>query len=656
VRGAVAAALLALVVGSGALGASASGESPEIAAMRADLEAARFEAVISAASSWLARPDLSQDDLAAALRLRAQARVGLGELPKAEEDWRRLLAIDPEYAPDPLATGRKARERFDKLQAAVVGTVRFVLDPPEAVVTAEGKLLRIPADGTVRLPVGTTRLSVASPGFDGAQIGVDVVAGRVTPVEVRLVPNARKVVVRTDPEGVEVWFDGNRLGTTRRDAASGATPAGIAALELDPLPIGEYVLELRKECYRTTRLNVLVNVDVLDRSPIQMAPVLLGPARAAVTFAGGTPGAEILWGGESVATLPTEGPVALCAGSKLLEARASGRAVWRGSIEIPEEGALEVDVAPRPNAAIFGAERWPAELEPLSRSFGWMAGLPLPERADLATPGGWESVVLPPDTDLAVAIVASGAPVATSPRVYVFSPWLGTVTQVTQPPDRIARPAWSKPLLGWRLVDAGAAAPMVADVVAGGPAARAGVTAGERVVAIGGRSVAAVVDVEAAAVESNAGVATEVALVAAGGGAPRSVKIVPVASPLVREPEGATTVERAVAAAFAAVDGAGSADAPAALATLGAILLREGQAGRAIDVLRRVRFDGRPGVGDGTVAYMLGRALEFLGRDEEAREAFSKARASNATAVSDEGPEVGPAAADHLADLGVTAR
>jgi tetratricopeptide (TPR) repeat protein len=182
------------------------------------------------------------------------------------------------------------------------------------------------------------------------------------------------------------------------------------------------------------------------------------------------------------------------------------------------------------------------------------------------------------------------------------------------------------------------------------------VTAGARVVALGGRPVAAVADIEAASVGFAEGVATEVSLVTANGGAPRAVKIVPVASPLVRAPEGATTVERAVAAAFAAVDGAGSADAPAALTTLGALLLGEGQAERAIDVLRRVRFEARPGVGAGTVAYMLGRALESLGRDAEAREAFSKARASDATSISDEGPEVAPAAEDHLADLGVTAR
>jgi Flp pilus assembly protein TadD len=86
------------------------------------------------------------------------------------------------------------------------------------------------------------------------------------------------------------------------------------------------------------------------------------------------------------------------------------------------------------------------------------------------------------------------------------------------------------------------------------------------------------------------------------------------------------------------------------------MMIREGRAEAAVGVLRRARFDARPGVGEATVAYLIGRALEATGKDAQAREAYRRALDPRATAISDDGPGTGPAAADHLADLGVTAR
>ncbi|MGH9390210.1 MAG: tetratricopeptide repeat protein, partial [Vicinamibacteria bacterium] len=78
---------------------------------------------------------------------------------------------------------------------------------------------------------------------------------------------------------------------------------------------------------------------------------------------------------------------------------------------------------------------------------------------------------------------------------------------------------------------------------------------------------------------------------------------------------------------------------------------------QAVSTWRRVQWGERMGLGGGTVAYFLGRELEALGQEDEARESYRKAASSEATTESDEGPVVGPAARDHLADLGVaTAR
>jgi hypothetical protein len=66
-----------------------------------------------------------------------------------------------------------------------------------------------------------------------------------------------------------------------------------------------------------------------------------------------------------------------------------------------------------------------------------------------------------------------------------------------------------------------------------------------------------------------------------------------------------------------------------------------------------VRWPERAGIGAGTVQYYSGRALERMGREDAAVEAYRAAAASAATTGTDGGPAIAPAARDRLADLGV---
>ena len=88
------------------------------------------------------------------------------------------------------------------------------------------------------------------------------------------------------------------------------------------------------------------------------------------------------------------------------------------------------------------------------------------------------------------------------------------------------------------------------------------------------------------------------------------------------------------------------------MANLALLLSAYGHPRLAVDAWRRVRWPARAGVGEGTRQYYLGRELERLGQEREAIAAHRAAAASQATAFNDEGPKVGPAAADRLADLG----
>ena len=107
-------------------------------------------------------------------------------------------------------------------------------------------------------------------------------------------------------------------------------------------------------------------------------------------------------------------------------------------------------------------------------------------------------------------------------------------------------------------------------------------------------------------------------------------------------------------AAWAVLDSVCSpGDAAPALANLALLFSAFDRPEAAAVAWKRVRWGERGGIGDGTSLYYLGRALQRIGDDAEAIEAYRKAAASAASAFDDEGPAVAPAAADRLADLGV---
>jgi predicted Zn-dependent protease len=71
--------------------------------------------------------------------------------------------------------------------------------------------------------------------------------------------------------------------------------------------------------------------------------------------------------------------------------------------------------------------------------------------------------------------------------------------------------------------------------------------------------------------------------------------------------------------------------------------------------LRQVKLPDRPGVGSGTVQYLLGVAAEALGNRAEAEAAY-KAAAATDSLLTDDGPRVKDLAEARLAELQRAAR
>jgi hypothetical protein len=176
-----------------------------------------------------------------------------------------------------------------------------------------------------------------------------------------------------------------------------------------------------------------------------------------------------------------------------------------------------------------------------------------------------------------------------------------------------------------------------------GPAARAGVRLGERVVAVGGRAVGSAKEAEASLAAASIEGSLELTLEGGTAGT-RRVRVDAAVTPLLLPPP-AGTAEAALRAAWGAAESAARPDDPAPAADLAIALAAAGQVEAAIERWGGRRWTRRAGIGEGTAAYFLGRALQAAGKDREAAQALARAVASQGTAESDDGPAVGPAAA-----------
>ena len=339
--------------------------------------------------------------------LRAQTHVAFGDLNAAEKDFREILRFRPSYAPDISLTPAKAIQRFEKVRSELIGRIRVDLDPSDAALTVDGRPMRLDSADGISLLSGEYRLSAARDGFDPQELTVAVEANKETPVNLQLVPNARTVILATSQDGVEVWFDGRRVGRTRRPESSLGASAQPATLVLEQMPLGQHVIELRKGCYRTERIEDIIDIDLLDRSPKRYDVVSLAPACSIVGLRGGPSNGEVSVDGEPMGRLPMD-PFEVCPGEREIEVRKGNRTVWKSREELRESTELRLEIEPRPNVALLGAASWPEVLAEFGAAFNTSTITDLPPGRDLSTPSGWAGVDLPAHTDLALAVVPTG--------------------------------------------------------------------------------------------------------------------------------------------------------------------------------------------------------------------------------------------------------
>ena len=143
---------------------------------------------------------------------------------------------------------------------SLLAPITFVLSPPSAHVTVDGRPMTLTAQNTLELASGSHTVDVSADGYESQRREVTVAAGVPSTVEFRLkvIPRTGKVRVTSSQSGTRVFVDG--------------TDRGLAPLELE-LAAGGHQLEARADGYETYRGELVLaagqerNVDLEMRLP-----------------------------------------------------------------------------------------------------------------------------------------------------------------------------------------------------------------------------------------------------------------------------------------------------------------------------------------------------------------------------------------------------
>jgi len=612
-------------------------------AIRDDLVALRFEKALAALEPLVTSPSLSADERVEALVLRSQTHAAFGDFESAQEGYRQILLRRPGWVPDRSLTPKKAMVRFESVRDGLIGRVRFLLDPADATLWLDGRE-RLDTLDPLPLIAGTHTVRVGRRGHDAVEQTLEVAAGENVEVRIELIPNARTVILRTEPEDVEVRLDGRLVGTTRRSEEFIGLGQAPAQLVLEDVPLGEHTFEFRAECRRTEKIVDSLNVDLLDRAPKRYDTVRLAESFVLLTPLGGPDGTELRIDGRHVGTLPAES-VQACPGERELQAVYAGRVLWSERLTLASGVPRTLEIRARPNLVLVGLDHLPRELASLSSSVNVLRGMAAGPGDDFSRVETWRGLNLDRQTDLALARDADAGRGAAS-SWWLYSPILRSLQRLSEAPDA-RQPAWSTATWGWTLVDAGQ--PLVVERLA---VAAQLPEVGSRIVSVAGTAVEGLADLRARLTEAVDPGAIDLGWTRPDGtGA--SGRVAATSGPWLRD-LGKRGVEDAFRAAWAIVAvESNSAQASSARANLALVLGAHGEHELAVRTWRRVDWPERAGVGAGTVAYYLGCELQALGRDREAVESFRRAAASSGRAGTATGPPVAPAARDRLADLGV---
>ena len=676
---------------------------------RRHFDALDYEQAIPSADRAIALLQTRQGDaavrtLAQALEIRARSHFGVSQPDAARQDFIALLKADPRYVLSSQVSP-KVVVLFDEAKRSTVTKLNLTLEPRDATVLLDGTPVNASVNaGDVLVIVGRHTIEASRTGYQSQRKEFVAAPDLLSRETLSLVRSSAMLSVVTSPANVDVVVDGVSRGRTvagtlptefaSRAAAAGFTSADeTGVMTLSNLTAGSHRIELRRACFvsvdRTQSINRLDDY-VLD-------PVKLTAALASVTTSANQADAIVFVDGESRGRAPQT--TQLCEGPHVVELRSpTGRYVQH--VDAKAGQRIDVNGTLRPAFAVVSSTQTTLNadlrgaieraLQPLTSI---MVFAPPAEALDAAL----RSEKLPPDwlaydsnrrpvgvstevtasmrrdlsAKLSKAFDAQGIAAVTAPvannRSRLVLTLLGAgisepdVIEINlEQPDAVTS-AVSKIDEGLTVLTSSIGAsvidvvdlpgPVVASVDANGPAAKAGIHVGDVVVSGNGQPVADSVALTGLISALGNGQLLSVQ-VQNMTGVRRALDVSVQQRPRVLGISDQTMlVNRTLVILRARLrEATDPAEQASVRLNLAAALTRLESWTEARSELQQVTLTDGPGVGPGTVQYMLGLCNAGLGNRADAEAAFTAAAASS-NLLTDDGPPVNELAQARLAEL-----
>ncbi len=650
--------------------------------------------------------------LSASYDMRARAYFNLGNSKMAEADFGTLLKLDPGYAIDRQTLSPKVVDLFDRVRARIAGILILQVDPPQARVLVDGEPIDPAARARAVLLAGSRQLRIEADGYDPYTETLMVTAGSEVKKALKLRPNRRALEFITVPAGVTVSIDGTAAGVTRGPATPDVEAMAAqfsfdpknasAALLVPPVLPGDHKASFERECYQTQTVNLKIAIDPERNLPLRFAPVLLQEAKTDLRITSTPTGADVFIDGERKGATPLT-LSSLCGGDREILVSRPEVGTWNERIRLTTGSVNTLDVRLRPTLLYAGTFRldewgravWSDADKPLIDELGrglktlnmvrapeilqeirkaiidWMIADPNEVRA---------GTILPPAIlELAAAkahadLVLAGLTLNNDPE----KNWTLALYSVQQPLPDVAilrgdraeavrdfvrrldnSPAGKEPWWGMSLADTQLDdAPIVARVLPGSPAAKAGLRLGDRLRAVGNRKVVSTREAEqaiAAEMARPGGLKAAVVLAVDDATGSRTARLQPGESPLVIPLTDPSLLYNRMLAEFRMRSRGAPDDSErgVALLNLGVAFMHFRAYDKAqSDGFGRATLAAGPGISEGTVQYFRGLCALRRGDPAAARTAFEAAAgASGSTLESGDGPSAAAAATRMLKAL-----
>jgi PDZ domain-containing protein/PEGA domain-containing protein len=631
--------------------------------------------------------------LPGAYEMRARSQFGLGKETEARADFVALLKADPVYTLTGQVSPRVVAI-FDEVMKATVTTMKLTVTPPTAEVRVDGVL--VPAATSMPIAVGEHTIAAKQLGYRAVTQPAAVVSGQIAEVTIALERVSSVLAVVTSPAGVQVIIDGVSHGKTDAgppppDYAERAARAGVPASELSQVMLvpemqpGAHVIEFKADCHVGTQRRLAVD----KPDDYTLDPVKLERAIASVNVKTTQPGAVVYVDGQQRGMAPMTMPD-VCEGEHLVEVRsAAGRFFRRMTARTGDK--VEMEAALKPAFALVSTSGQATGLNSdlrrtIERAFeglqsitifappadqldqvlkaqqltpAWLAfdasKRPLAQSADLGAAArrdltariaktfdaqGVASVTVPSSLDrsrivLSLLAAGSGDPDVVELTIDHPETFAAAIAQV----DRA--PSFFRPSIGLSAIDVkDVAGAVVIGVDANGPAAKAGIAAGDVIVKANAQAIGDVATLNSLLAARKADDALTLELKDRSGAAKRADVTVALAPRLVGLYDQTLLVNRMLLdlRSRLLVPGTPVEDSVLRLNLAAALARVENWSDARIE-LQRVKLPDGPGVSNGTVQYLLGLCADKLGNRADAEAAFTAAAASEAS-ISEDGPSV----------------